>query len=405
MVRMSFHNGMRTKRIVRKTSSILGATSSTETEDLSDESSFENGSSEALPRDEQLEHAIALEGVPRAPCLQLQSRPVAPLQRKEIQAGKLLGRGCFSEVYEVSGLKLDVGKKNPASRLCSEEELALRQGFRESLQQGQDGERLIPKYAIKHLSRKLLRKPKEFYQAALDLSREAAFMTSLDHPHILKARATTLGGTAVFAETGRFDSFFIVSDHLSDTLTQRIRQWQDLALYQEMESLAKLIMKTQYASQLASALDYLHDRRIIFRDLKPDNIGFLSHARDTLQLFDFGICRTLPPSTKTKAEFPRGHSACDFLEQPPEEEEETFLMSMAGTVRYLSPEVLSSGKYNLKADVHSYAMVCYEMYAEKKPYQNLRLDAFREFVCRWTVRPNVHQMHLPVALETLIVEC
>lgn len=428
--------GLQTKRIVRKTSSILSASSkhscsemvrcsetSAESESQStvDQSSSEEKavslivSNKILNDDEEDDQQSRLQSPPaccsastlnvaqelsevqepQAPITAVPIRPVAPLQRKEIQTGKLLGRGSFSEVYEISNLKLHVTKKSLETQMISSHAQILRQSLAKDIQS--------KKYVIKHLSRKLLRRPKDFYEAAMDLSREAEFMTSFDHPHILKARASTLGGTEAFAETGRFDSFFIVSDHLSGTLTQRVQQWQQLPFYREMGRLAKLIMKTEYAQQLASAVDYLHDRRIIFRDLKPDNCGFLSDAQDTLQLFDFGLCRTLPPSTFKKGTRRSPLDPSGAMGRDPEDE--MFLMSMAGTVRYLSPEVLSSGMYNLKADSHSFAMLCYEMYAEKKPYHNLRLDAFQEFVCRCKVRPNVHQLHLPVALDSLIVGC
>ena len=428
--KLGFRNGPQTRRIVRKTSSILSASKhscceianscseTTSNESLSQSTtdrSCSDGGAESTITSNTILHDYEEDGQqsqsqsPPSCCSSSNSeqpvlqdgpqelseaqdpqasithfRPVAQLQRKEIQTGKLLGRGSFSEVYEVSNLKLSATKKNTGGQLLTIHEQTLRQSLKNDINS--------KKYAVKYLSRKLLRRPKDFYDAAMDLSREAEIMASLDHPHILKARASTFGGTEAFAETGRFDGFFIVSDLLSDTLTQRIQQWQRLPIYKEMSRLQKLIMKTQYAQQLASAVDYLHDRRIIFRDLKPDNCGFLDDAQDTLQLFDFGLCRTLPPSASKTV---RG---CD-------PEDEMFLMSMAGTVRYLSPEVLSSGKYNLKADSHSFAMVCYEMYAEKKPFQNLHLNAFQEFVCRSKVRPNVHQLHLPVALDSLIVGC
>ena len=35
--------------------------------------------------------------------------------------------------------------------------------------------------------------------------------------------------------------------------------------------------KLQIMTDIASALEYIHERGVIFRDLKPDNIGFLGN--------------------------------------------------------------------------------------------------------------------------------
>jgi serine/threonine protein kinase len=55
-----------------------------------------------------------------------------------------------------------------------------------------------------------------------------------------------------------------------------------------------LVQKTNYAYQLAKAVLYLHERRIISRDLKPLNVEFAVHDMDHVILFDFGLCRVLP---------------------------------------------------------------------------------------------------------------
>jgi serine/threonine protein kinase len=300
---------------------------------------------------------------------------VAPLHRKELVVEELLGAGTFSHVYAVSDLCLKP-TVDPRTAVARQQlHLATSQG----------GDKLV----VKHLSRKLLRSPKQFYQAALHLKQEANILSQLEHPHIVKLRAVALGGTLAL-QSGRYNEFFLVLDRLADTLEDRIEEWKSFVA-------PGLTQKVLYAQQLASALAYLHEHRLIFRDVKPPNVGFLAAANgqhDRLQLFDFGFCRMLPPRCF--------HAAHADLE--------TFQMSLAGTTRYMAPEIISHGGYNCKADCYSWAMTVYEMIAQEKPYADLRANHFQELVCHTKVRPNLndnrnqHLKYVPTAIKTVLEE-
>jgi serine/threonine protein kinase len=165
----------------------------------------------------------------------------APLHRKELVLGRMLGQGSFSQVMAVNKFSW----KSDTELYLSPQERSARQ----RLERGGS-------YAVKHLNRVLLRRPKQFYQAALELAREAEYMSQLNHPNLLKARAISYGGTAAL-ESGRYNDFFIISDRLVDTLDERISKWQ-------RSFSPSLAIKLQYALQLASALEYLHAKRIVF---------------------------------------------------------------------------------------------------------------------------------------------
>ena len=89
------------------------------------------------------------------------------------------------------------------------------------------------------------------------------------------------------------------------------------------------------AFQISAAISYLHSHNIIFRDLKPANVGF--DVRGDVRIFDFGLARIMPAN---------GDPYTD-----------TFDMSGAGSPRYMAPECLIGQPYNLKVDVYSFRKV------------------------------------------------
>ena len=48
------------------------------------------------------------------------------------------------------------------------------------------------------------------------------------------------------------------------------------------------------AIDISTAISYLHDKNVLYRDLKPANVGF--DATDVLKIFDFGLAVELPES-------------------------------------------------------------------------------------------------------------
>ncbi|CAB9516936.1 Probable LIM domain-containing serine/threonine-protein kinase DDB [Seminavis robusta] len=293
---------------------------------------------------------------------------VAVFHSSEIVLGKLLGKGGFSQVYEASTFNL---MQTQPSAAASEMNLARR--IVESTAVDYRGQAT---YALKHLDKKLLQNPDEFCAAAADLYVEAKYMSRFNHPNILKLRGMANGGTAAFQE-GRYNSFFILTDRLSDTLDSRIERWSR----QGQNRQDSIVVKSKYALQVASALEYLHERRIVFRDVKPMNIGFKTD--DTVQLFDFGLCRELPDPISYDVE-------------------ETFKMSNAGTKRYMAPEIYINSCYNLKVDCYSWAAVFYEMLSLEKPYSRISDIEFQTLVLGQGLRPKISHLRLPQSVDLLI---
>ncbi|EGR30764.1 protein kinase domain protein [Ichthyophthirius multifiliis] len=88
-----------------------------------------------------------------------------------------------------------------------------------------------------------------------------------------------------------------------------------------------------WLAQMALALYYLHDKKILHRDLKTQNI-FLKHGR--VRLGDFGIAKVLD-------------STRDFAN------------TCIGTPYYMSPELFKYKPYSYKSDVWAFGCVLYEM--------------------------------------------
>jgi serine/threonine protein kinase len=331
------------------------------------------------------------------------TRPHALLLRSEILTGKLLGKGGFSFVYEITGVQLN---EQVDTKLSSRERQARRDLAATCLDvQGR------PRYALKHLQEKLLESskgPQEFQFAATDLAVEAAFLSRLSHNNVVACRGLPLGGLNAF-QSGHHDAFFVVMDLAHDTLDYRIQTWEleqkrhDSRFHTDSFSLqdndtgilvASTNERMQLALQIAHALAYLHANRIVFRDLKPSNIGIqlLPDGSERLLLMDFGLCRELPVSLNT---YSSGQEDNVDLN-------EVFEMSGVGTRRYMAVEIVNTSCYNCKADVYSWAMLVWELLSHQRPFAPYTMEDHREYVCQMGVRPRLFWNEWPESICQLL---
>uniref|UniRef100_H2ZNB9 non-specific serine/threonine protein kinase n=1 Tax=Ciona savignyi TaxID=51511 RepID=H2ZNB9_CIOSA len=84
---------------------------------------------------------------------------------------------------------------------------------------------------------------------------------------------------------------------------------------------------------MLDALQYMHSRKVLHRDLKPGNILLVNKD---VKLADFGVSKQLLLST--------------------------YQGQAAGTFLYMSPEMLKGQKYNAKSDIWSLGCVFYELF-------------------------------------------
>jgi serine/threonine protein kinase len=130
----------------------------------------------------------------------------------------------------------------------------------------------------------------------------------LKHPHIVSLHGITAGSVETNLASGKECGFFIVVDRLVETLEARLEGWRTeqekngsprltwLSSEHKQKKKAELLDRIKIAMQIADAMHYLHSMGIVFRDLKPDNMGFDENG--VLKLFDFGLAKELKSNMK-----------------------------------------------------------------------------------------------------------
>ncbi|MBO7395562.1 MAG: Stk1 family PASTA domain-containing Ser/Thr kinase [Ruminococcus sp.] len=133
----------------------------------------------------------------------------------------------------------------------------------------------------------------------------------------------------------------------SDKLQYIVMEYIDgitLKEYIEEEKILTWKDTVHFVIQILRALQHAHDKGIVHRDIKPQNIMMFSDG--TIKVMDFGI-----------AKFSR-------------EEGKTATDQAIGSVHYISPEQASGGVTDAKSDIYSVGAMMYEMLTGRKPFDS-----------------------------------
>ncbi|KAI2507309.1 protein kinase [Fragilaria crotonensis] len=175
---------------------------------------------------------------------------------EHVELGRLLGRGGFNEVLEVAARRDE----------SSEEEI----------------------WAVKRLHGNTVKTQETFYAGAVDLVSEARILNSLRHKHIIQLHGVSCDDASLKSSYDGDSKYSLYLDCLYGTVDERFDE--DRRRYAPDQKRQDLINRIEtIALPIAEAMRYLHAHNLIYRDLKPTNMGF--DANGTVKLFDFGLAR------------------------------------------------------------------------------------------------------------------
>jgi len=287
-------------------------------------------------------------------------RPILRLDWQDVTIGALIGKGGYSDVHICEFQ--DVNKVKELDPDHSEH------------------------FVVKKLRSSSMCEKGMFIRSASDLLIESKILSRMQHPNIIKLYATKRGSAST-SFRGSINGYFLIYEMLYDLLDNRMDSWRKqktLLSGWRKPSKKDMFRRLKVAFGIAKAMEYLHSHRIIFRDIKPENAGFDVH--DTVRLFDFGFAREMPTSDKLA-------------------NGERRKMSMAGTIRYMAPEVPTQ-HYGLPVDVYSFGMFFWEVTSLKPLLRQIKTEyQFMEEIKEGPILPPLKQAHLSHDLNEMTKAC
>ncbi|OMJ72417.1 hypothetical protein SteCoe_29150 [Stentor coeruleus] len=174
--------------------------------------------------------------------------------------------------------------------------------------------------------------------------KEASILGCLDHPYIIKLKE------AFFSKKGKL---CIVMDYADGGDLNALIKTRKGEKFSEDQIISWFV-------QICLALKHIHDRKILHRDLKSQNI--FMNKDGSIKLGDFGIAKMLSQTMENAK-------------------------TIVGTPYYLSPELIDNKPYNFKSDIWSMGVLLYEMCALVPPFQSNSIHGLALKIVRGTYAP------------------
>jgi hypothetical protein len=217
------------------------------------------------------------------------------------------------------------------------------------------------------------------------IRKEVSLLAGLSHPNILPLFCYAIGDH-------RCSLVMELMDEDLHSLMMRI-----LGNEETLDAPFKLLEAVDIMLQVAEGMNYLHQNRVVHRDLKSMNIlvKYNEHDRHVYAKLDVGLSRIKELS-------------CTYSNQTMD----------LGTTRWMVPELIGDSedhnvgpsssseslKYHFKVDVYSFGMVCYEILTGRVPFFNYFMLLDLQKKIKDGLRPDIPEQ-CPKQLATLIQAC
>ncbi len=213
--------------------------------------------------------------------------------------------------------------------------------------------------------------------------KQGKVLADLSHPHVVQAFCCTIS-----------DPWCFVMELMHTDLRRHIDCFST-SMSSDREAFFELPVAVDIMLQIAEGMEYLHQKRIVNRDLKPTNI-FVNPV-SIPEMVDAGY---------VQAKVAIAITSCLAENHVPETGSIRECFSeLGGTIPWMAPEVLNneSKQYPFEADVYSFAITCSEILTGELPFQNIRRSELGDCVKKG-VRPAL-PFSLPTSLSSLIHRC